>query len=274
MIGLRSQPRNTVQLSFAVLALFFGLDSIFIIFLNLAIESGSAYSIVSVNRWDLLVLYLSYAALFLFITLYTGVQTRLVPKIIVVVYVIIAVSNILIPFPSTWAYSSLEVSGNANIVSNDGGLVIVFQPWYRSEVVITIVLLAAYTAYCASKQYRRGERSDAVALAIAVGVFSTAYCWDVFLIELGLVPLVFLTQNGIMVLLVIMSLRLSGQIVKAERVAHQLNLELEGRVEARTAELSNANKALQTAIEAADEARRVAETANRAKTVFLANMSH
>jgi signal transduction histidine kinase/DNA-binding response OmpR family regulator len=57
-----------------------------------------------------------------------------------------------------------------------------------------------------------------------------------------------------------MSLRLTGQAVEAEKQVRRLNVELEQRVEKRTAELSMAKTK--------------AEVANRAKSTFLANMSH
>ncbi len=54
---------------------------------------------------------------------------------------------------------------------------------------------------------------------------------------------------------------------KADDVLKDINKELEGRVDARTRELQNANDELQKAKEEAD-------TATRAKSSFLANMSH
>jgi signal transduction histidine kinase len=53
-----------------------------------------------------------------------------------------------------------------------------------------------------------------------------------------------MAQYGFVALIVIMSLRLSGQVVKAEKEVYRLNIELENRVLARTAELSEANQQL------------------------------
>jgi hypothetical protein len=67
---------------------------------------------------------------------------------------------------------SLEITGDALRMADEGGIAITFSPWYRIEAVVTVILLTVYTAYCVRQQYRRGERYDAVALAIAVGILN------------------------------------------------------------------------------------------------------
>ncbi|NUN14054.1 MAG: AAA family ATPase [Myxococcales bacterium] len=60
----------------------------------------------------------------------------------------------------------------------------------------------------------------------------------------------------------------------AEESLRQAHAELEQRVEARTAELVEANRLLQEAKDAAEVAKKAAEAANRAKSEFLAHMNH
>jgi PAS domain S-box-containing protein len=243
-IGLRSQPRDRVQLSFAVLSLFFGAASVAVIFLNQGMAAGSAEEIVYANRWSLFFTFLAFATLIWFIFLYTGVEGRFFPVIFSAVLVAISLSNFLVPYPGTYAYYSLEVAGAAHQVAT-GGLAIDWTPWYRPVTVSVNALFAVYAAYCARWQYRRGERSQAIVLMIALSSVWAASLWDVLLVETGLVPVILMTQNGIIAFMVIMSLRLSGQVVKAEQEARRLNVELEQRVGERTIELSQRTEALQ-----------------------------
>ncbi|HIL71170.1 MAG TPA: response regulator, partial [Verrucomicrobia bacterium] len=61
---------------------------------------------------------------------------------------------------------------------------------------------------------------------------------------------------------------------EAEHKLHEINEELEHRVESITADLKNANEALKDAGSDLMEARDAAQAASRAKRTFLANMSH
>ncbi len=65
-----------------------------------------------------------------------------------------------------------------------------------------------------------------------------------------------------------------SEIQQRDQQLHQHRESLELEVAQRTAELSEKNNALQTAIAIAVAAKEEAETANRAKSQFLANMSH
>ena len=61
---------------------------------------------------------------------------------------------------------------------------------------------------------------------------------------------------------------------RAEAELRQINAELEARVAERTVALSDANASLQTLIEQERDSRAIAERANRAKSEFLAVLSH
>jgi signal transduction histidine kinase/DNA-binding response OmpR family regulator len=70
---------------------------------------------------------------------------------------------------------------------------------------------------------------------------------------------------------------LATQIVEREKVEEELRQthgELESRVQARTADLAQANQALLRTREFAETEKQVAQAANQAKSEFLANMSH
>jgi signal transduction histidine kinase/CheY-like chemotaxis protein len=258
MIGLRSRPRNRMHLSFAVVSLLWAIYSTNLFILYAAFKSGSLTHYVAVDRWGLATYYLGYASLFWFIAAYTGTTRRLVLWIITGLYVGIAMSCYILPYP--WVYTDIELT--STFPPN-----ITIAPWYPFEMVITLFIFLGYTTYGTVRQYRRGQRAPAQALGIAVGIFVATYAYDVLLVEQGLVESVLVQQYGFVAFIVIMSLRLSGQTIEAEKEVRRLNVELEQRVEERTAELSKANQGL---IKARDEA----QAANRAKSLFLTNMSH
>jgi signal transduction histidine kinase len=234
MIGLRSEPKDRVHLSFAVVSLLFGLYSVGLFALYVTFDTGSLSFYVFVDRWGIALYYLAIAALFWFIAAYTGAKNRVVLFILTGLYILIAISNFILPYP--WVYTDIKLTA---AFPPD----IVVAPWYSVEQVVTFLLIFLYSAYCINKQYHQGEKNAARVLGIAVGIFLITILWD-YSIEYGLIDTVLMAQYGFVALIVIMSLRLSGQVVKAEKEVYRLNIELENRVLARTAELSEANQQL------------------------------
>lgn len=259
MIGLRSRPRDRIHLAFAFTTLFFAIAAVLVILLNQALAAGSAEQVLAINRWSLCFTFLAFASMIWFITFYTGIDGMFFPALISAGLVAIAVSSFIVPWPGTYAYYSIEVAGSAGAVGSDG-LVIDWTPWYFPLTLAVNAVILSFIGYSIYQQYRRGEQMQAVVLAVAIGLLAVANLWDLLLVETGLVPVILMTQNGILAFLLIMSLRLSGQVVEAEKEARRLNVELEDRVAERTAELSVAKES--------------AEAASRAKSAFLANMSH
>jgi PAS domain S-box-containing protein len=239
LIGLRSQPRDRVHLTFAAISLLFGIYSINLVFLNAAIDYGSVSRFVATDKWGLLTNYLAYACLFWFIAVYTHAGQHLVPMVTTVGYVAIALSNFVLPY--TWVYTNIELPATLDPV-------LTLSPWYSVEGPLTGLLLIVYPAYFITRQYRSGEREAARFLTVAVGIFAATYAWDIFLVEYDIVPFILLQQYGFLAFIVIMSLHLSGQAVEAEKQVRRLNLELEQRVEDRTAELSNAKNLAEAAV--------------------------
>lgn len=250
-VGLRSEPKDRLQLNFAMTALLFGAYSVNLIFLGAAVESGLKSHFVSIDKWGIALIYLAYASLFWLIATYTSARRRLVLWAFTSMYVAIAASNFVLPY--TWVYTDIQLNSRLDPI-------LALSPWYTLEGPLTGLLFVIYPAYHIVRQYRRGERAAARYLAIAVGIFAATYGWDILLVEYGIVDFILLQQYGFMAFIVIMSLRLSGQAVESAKEARQMSIELEQRVEQRTAELSKAK------IEA--------EVASRAKSLFLTNMSH
>ena len=174
VIGLKSEPRDRLHLTFAVLALLYGVYSANLIFLTAAIESGSESVFVSTDKWGLATNYLAYAISFWFIAGYTGARKGFVLWALTSIYVAIAASNYVLPY--TWVYTNIELNSTLDPV-------LTLSPWYVLEGPLTGLIFIIYPGYHVVRQYRRGERATARYLAIAVGIFAATYGWDIFLYE-------------------------------------------------------------------------------------------
>jgi len=264
LIGLRSSPRDWLNLSFALVSLLFGIFSVILFVQYYAFRTGSLDFYVFTDRWGIAIYYLAYAALFCFFAMYTGARRGLVFWLIVGTYLLISGLCFVLPYP--WVYTDIKLT---SAFPPD----IVVAPWYSVEQVLTFLALTFYPGYYAVKQYRRGEKRQAQILALALAVFLFTLLWD-YGIEYGLIDTVLMNQYGFVAFIVLMSLNLSGRVVNAEKEVRRLNVGLEGLVDKRTTELSAANQSLLETNKALQVAKEKAEFANRAKSVFLANMSH
>lgn len=238
LIGIRSRPRNWVHLSYSVLSLVFGVLSASIIMLYAAFDTGSLGNYILIDRWSIFFWYLTFAALFWFVSVYTGARNRNLLFIVCGFYIIIALLCLVLPYP--WIYNDITLT---EVFPPD----IIISPWYPVEQVITILLLVIYPAYHIVKQYRRGEKSNAKALGIAMIIYLVSVFWD-YGIEYGYIDTILVGEYGFVAFLVLMSLYLSNQSLEGEREYRWLNLELEERVEERTSELQDLSTSLQNEI--------------------------
>ena len=238
MVGLRSEPKDRVHLSFAVVSLLYGVYSLGLFFLYTAFDTGSLARYIFHDKWGIAANYLAYASLFWFIATYTRAKLHLTLWILSGLYISIALSNFILPY--TWVYSDIELTSvfPPNIT---------LAPWYPVEQVATLILFTAYGTYQTFRLHRSGERDAARALGIAVWIYAATYAFDTG-IEYGLIDSVLMQQYGFLTFIVIMSLRLTGQVVEAEKQVRRLNIELDHRVEERTAELSSAKNLAETAV--------------------------
>jgi len=238
LIGLRSHPRDWLNLSFALVSLLFGIYSIDLFMLHFAFDTRLLSFYVFTDRWGIATIYLSIAALFWFITIYTKARRGLVFWFIESIYILIAILCFVLPYPWIYANSKLTSFLSTNIV---------VSPWYSVEQVITLLFLVFYFGYQVLRQYRSGEKNQAISLSIALGVFWVTALWD-YGIEYGMFKTVFMQQYGFMAFIVIMSLQLSNRVVEAEKETMRLNIELEQRVKDRTTKLEALNVSLQNEV--------------------------
>lgn len=263
--GLRRKPKDSVHILFAMTALSFGIMNFFQIYLHPAVAARSASAFITADRLSLMG-FLTGELLFLwFVAFYTKVK----PYLVLVILSLPILFFIGIHLTSQATYLYTEVTGYFPVTLPWGEEITIadvkLTPWSNYTPIIWLSLFT-FSIYALIRQFRRGEKQEAVFLGLAIVIFATTIIND-NLLDYGLITSIYLLQFGFVAIVIVMSLALSNEAIKTERELAALNLELELRVIKRTEDLANVNQALLVAKESA-------ETANQAKSVFLANMSH
>ena len=273
LVGLRRRPVDRLHLLFAIMSLAFGVLAFATVLLHPAVAAGSVEDFVAADRWALMGQLVGTLLLLWFVAFYTKVKPYLILFVLSVPVIILMWMHLTSPF--TFLYT--DVTGFFEVTLPWGEPItiadIALNSWANQLLQAVILAYIVFFIYADIRQYRRGERREALLLGLALGILIATYVKD-FLLDLDLITSIYALPFGYVAMIVVMSLGLSNEIIDTEQQLETLNLELEQRVADRTYELSAANRALQKAKEEADEARSAAEAANRAKSVFLANMSH
>ena len=102
----------------------------------------------------------------------------------------------------------------------------------------TQLLAISFVFYACIRQYLRGERGDARALGAGLLLFVATIVFDI-LVESGMVDFVLLSDFGLLPLAIVMSLRISNDIIRTEEELGRYRQSLENLVEERTAELES-----------------------------------
>lgn len=266
LVGLRRRPVDGLHILFALMSFSFGVLAFGAVLLHPAVASESVAAFLRADRWSLMGQLLGTLLLLWFVAFYTNVKPYLVLVILSVPLIILMWSHLTADY--TFLYS--DVPGFFEVALPWGEPIkiadVVLNSRANQLLQLTILAYGIFVIYAAVRQYRRGERREALLLGLAMALLFATYIND-FLLDLDLITSIYALPFGYVAMIVVMSLILSNEIIDTEQELETLNLELEQRVADRTSELSAANRALQKAKDAA-------EAANRAKSVFLANMSH
>ncbi len=265
LVGFRRRPMEPVHLLFALTALSFGFMNFFQMFLHPAVAARSASAFITADRWSLIGLLLGELLFLWFVAFYTRVKPYL--TLLILSTPILFFIGLHLTSQATYIYT--EVTGYFTATLPWGEEItiadVALTPWGNYTIIIWLSLFS-FSVYASVRQFRRGEKQQAVFLLLALAIFAATIIND-NLLDYGLITSIYLLQFGFVAIVMVMSLALSNEIIETERELAALNIELEQRVAVRTEDLSNANTALQAAKESAD-------AANQAKSRFLANMSH
>ncbi len=264
-VGFRRRPMEPVHLLFALTALSFGFMNFFQMFLHPAVAARSASAFITADRWSLMGLLMGELLFLWFVAFYTRVKPYL--TLLILSTPILFFIGLHLTSQATYIYT--EVTGYFTATLPWGEEItiadVALTPWGNYTIIIWLSLFS-FSVYASVRQFRRGEKQQAVFLLLALAIFAATIIND-NLLDYGLITSIYLLQFGFVAIVMVMSLALSNEIIETERELAAINIELEQRVAVRTEDLSNANTALQAAKESAD-------AANQAKSRFLANMSH
>jgi PAS domain S-box-containing protein len=119
------------------------------------------------------------------------------------------------------------------------------------ELVFIVAQLVTITfiLYACIRQYRRGERQEALLLGTGLLLFVATIVFDIF-VETGLIDFVLASDFGFLPLAVVMSLKLSSDVIRTEDELAQHRTKLEVLVEERTAELEQIHRTARALLDA------------------------
>jgi signal transduction histidine kinase/CheY-like chemotaxis protein len=265
LVGLRRRPMDPVHLLFAMTALSFGFMNFFQMFLHPAVANRSASAFITADRLSLMGLLLGELLFLWFVAFYTRVKPYL--ALVILSTPILFIIGVHIASQATYLYTDVTDYFTATLPWGEEITIaeVALTPWGNYTPIIWLSFFS-FSIYALARQFRRGERQEAVFLGLALMIFAASIIND-NLLDQGLITSIYLLQFGFVAIVMVMSLALSNEVLETERELATLNVELEQRVIKRTEDLAAANQAFQAAKEAA-------ESANRAKSIFLANMSH
>jgi PAS domain S-box-containing protein len=260
-IGLRRKDNKPLNITFALFALCYATT------LVNGIRWYSTNKIteyVAINRLDSIVVAGAFVALVLYVSYYTGFRPRILLWVLSAAFIVPSLVFIISP---------------ATVIGEVSGLTHIILPWGErladldsaGSVWLDISLLArlvalGYIIVALIRQFGRGERQPAIILGLGMLPFIVGIFYEV-LGESGVVPFIPFGELGFLGIAIAASLQMANSVIKTEEGLAQHRLNLETLVEARTAELKEANQQLVGEIDErkrAEEALRASDRMARA----------
>jgi signal transduction histidine kinase len=262
-ISLRRKDHKALNLTFALFALGYAGT----LFNGIRFHGATSVAeYVSVSRWDAAFVVLAFSTLIWYVGYYTGVRPRIFLWVLTVAYVMAGMANIVRP---NMIYE--EILGLAYVVLPWGEQLAYLEAtdsfWSLLFLVAQLATFGFILVACAL-QFRRGRRQAATILGIGIVWFIATLVVEL-MGEGGLVGYMPYGEFGFLGLAVAVSLQMANSVIRTEEELAEHRLSLEKLVEARTAELKEANQQLEGEI---DERRR-AEAALRRRFEELAMLN-
>jgi PAS domain S-box-containing protein len=249
-IGLRRKDHKSLNLTFALFALSYAGT----LFNGIRFHGATSVAeYVSVSRWDAVFVVLAFSTLIWYVGFYTGVRPRVFLWGLTVAYVMAGIANIVRP---NMVYE--EILGLAYVTLPWGEQLAYLEAtdslWSLLFLVAQLATLGFIVAACVL-QFRRGQRRAATILGIGMLWFIATLAAEL-MGEGGLIGYMPYGEFGFLGLAVAVSLQMANSVIRTEEELAQHRHNLETLVEARTAELKEANLQLVGEI---DERRRAEE---------------
>ena len=197
------------------------------------------------DKWSGLFVVVTHIFLIWFVAIYTEEQPLPVLGVLTALFAILLTAHVTRP---TLIHG--EIIGIASVTLPWGEQVTFLEAaesTWELVFLLTQLLTIGFLFYACIRQYRRGERGEARALGAGLLLFVATLAFD-FLVESGMVDFVLLSDFGFLPLAIVMSLRISGDIIRTEEELGRYRRSLEGMVGERTAELEQVNDQLESEI--------------------------
>jgi len=237
--GLRRSGGDRLQILFAVFA--FGYSGAILTGL-LNYETTTLDTYMQISRWGSFFTIHTLIFLLWFVAYYTDVRPRI---FLLSLTLILAIVGIVAIFRANFIHEEIL------------GLVRVTLPWGETiafidatesiwEIIFFVseVTLIGYFIYASIRQFILGERRAALALGIGLLFLMLALIFDILFIDSGVLNFVYLGDFGFFPLLIVMSLRLSNEVIRTENKLALYRFKLEELVKERTYELQKTNNQL------------------------------
>jgi signal transduction histidine kinase len=242
--GFRRPSDRALNLLFGFFALAYGGA---IMTARAAFMSETISEFATATRISTVISAAGFALLIWFVAVYTGLRPRAFLWTVTGAFAIVAIAGVLAP--------DLVL----NVVDGVGTITL---PWGETVLMLRegtapleVLLLAAlfasiiYIVVADIKQFRRGDRGEAIVLAVGIG-------WFIFtiieenLVTLGVLDFVFLSDFGFLGFVVAMGLEMVNRAIATETELIDYRANLEKKVEIRSLELEEVQELLLSQAEA------------------------
>jgi signal transduction histidine kinase len=237
-IGLRRQGTDMKHFTFGLFAVAY---SGAVLTGLLMYRAATLPQYLAVDRWNGVFIGVTYIFLIWFVAVYTDVQLMPVLAGLTALFATVIAAHVT---RSTLIHG--EIMGLASATLPWGEQITFLEAAESTWEIIfllTQLLTIGFLFYASIRQYRRGERRAAVALGAGLLFFVATIIFDMF-VESGIINFVIASDFGFLGLAIVMSLKMSNDIIRTEEEVTRYRGQLETLVQERTYELQQANDQL------------------------------